>query len=47
MLGNTIENENNRLALNSAKQDLIEANKKLERLANIDGLTGDRESTLV
>jgi len=40
MLGNTIENENNRLALNSAKQDLIEANKKLERLANIDGLTG-------
>lgn len=40
MLGNTIENENNRVALNSAKQALIEANRKLERLANIDGLTG-------
>ncbi|WP_421131637.1 diguanylate cyclase [Alteromonas sp. A079] len=40
MLGNTIENENNRIALNNAQQALIEANKKLERLANMDGLTG-------
>ena len=40
MLGNTLQNLHNRKALQKAQTELLEANKQLERLANIDGLTG-------
>lgn len=40
MLGNTLQSLRNRKALQKAQTDLLEANKQLERLANIDGLTG-------
>ena len=40
MLANTLQNAHNERALFEAKQQLIEANLKLAKLANIDGLTG-------
>ena len=40
MLGNTLQNLHNRKALHKMQLELLEANKQLERLANIDGLTG-------
>ncbi|MBT3134882.1 diguanylate cyclase [Alteromonas sp. ALT199] len=40
MLGNTLQNLHNRKALQKMQIELLEANKQLERLANIDGLTG-------
>lgn len=40
MLGNTLQSLHNRKALQKAQAELLEANKQLERLANIDGLTG-------
>ena len=40
MLGNTIENVENREAVQKMQSDLLNANRKLEKLANIDGLTG-------
>ena len=40
MLGNTLQNLYNRKALQKVQVELLEANKQLERLANIDGLTG-------
>ncbi|ANB23868.1 hypothetical protein A6F57_00750 [Alteromonas stellipolaris] len=40
MLANTLQNAHNERALQEAKQQLIEANLKLAKLANIDGLTG-------
>ena len=40
MLGNTLQSLHNRKALQKAQTELLEANKQLERLANIDGLTG-------
>lgn len=40
MLGNTLQNLHNRKALQKMQTELLEANKQLERLANIDGLTG-------
>nr|WP_247670777.1 GGDEF domain-containing protein [Alteromonas sp. MMG017] len=40
MLANTLQNAHNERALHQAKQQLIEANLKLAKLANIDGLTG-------
>jgi len=39
MLGNTLQNLYNKRALQKAQAELVEANKQLERLANIDGLT--------
>ncbi|MHC6645161.1 sensor domain-containing diguanylate cyclase [Alteromonas sp. HB246098] len=40
MLGNTLQNLHNRKALQKMQIELLDANKQLERLANIDGLTG-------
>ena len=40
MLGNTLQSLHNRKALQKAQAELLEANKQLERLANIDGLSG-------
>jgi diguanylate cyclase (GGDEF)-like protein len=40
MLGNTLQNIYNRKAIHAMQQELIEANKQLQKLANIDGLTG-------
>ena len=40
MLANTLQNAHNERALYKAQQELIEANAKLAKLANIDGLTG-------
>ena len=40
MLGNTLQNIYNRKAIHTMQQELIEANRQLQKLANIDGLTG-------
>ncbi len=40
MLGNTLQNLNNRKSLHKIQIELLSANRQLERLANIDGLTG-------
>ena len=40
MLGNTLQNIYNRRAIHAMQQELVEANKQLQKLANIDGLTG-------
>lgn len=40
MLGNTLQNIYNRRAIHTMQLELIEANKQLQKLANIDGLTG-------
>ncbi|WP_420933018.1 diguanylate cyclase domain-containing protein [Alteromonas sp. A081] len=40
MLGNTLQNIYNRKAIHNMQQELIEANKQLQKLVNIDGLTG-------
>lgn len=40
ILGNTLQNLHNQKALQKVQIELVEANKQLERLANIDGLTG-------
>ncbi|WP_269519609.1 sensor domain-containing diguanylate cyclase [Alteromonas sp. BMJM2] len=40
MLGNTLQNIYNRKAIHTMQLELIEANKQLQKLANIDGLTG-------
>ncbi|MDO6566108.1 diguanylate cyclase [Alteromonas sp. 1_MG-2023] len=40
MLANTLQNAHNERALHDAQQQLINANSKLAKLANIDGLTG-------
>ena len=40
ILGNTLQNLHNRKALHKMQLELLEANQQLERLANIDGLTG-------
>lgn len=40
MLGNTLQNIHNRKALQKMQLELLKANKQLEQLANIDGLTG-------
>lgn len=40
MLGNTLQSLHNRKILQKMQFELLEANKQLEQLANIDGLTG-------
>ncbi|MDC8832473.1 sensor domain-containing diguanylate cyclase [Alteromonas gilva] len=40
MLGNTLQNLYNQRALQEVQSALLEANRQLEQLANIDGLTG-------
>ena len=40
MLGNTLQSLHNRKILQKMQVELLEANKQLEQLANIDGLTG-------